>query len=106
MMLLGTTPPGHNSWTETLCRSHCGGFVRELRLKRTGRKTSYLRINDIELTYLTPNGPKTELLNEGGRMKLYYSGEFKLALPRPMRVVRIRINIGHESTGLEVYGIH
>lgn len=105
-MLLGTTPPGHSNWLETLCSRHCGGLIREIRLKRTGQLTQYLRINDIEITYMTPRGPKKEVFNKGGRVKLYYGGEFKLALPRLMRVTRIRINIGHESTGLEVYGIH
>jgi hypothetical protein len=104
-MLLGTTPPGHSTWVETLCKSHCGGPVREVRLKRTGREASYLRINDIEITYMTPRGMQKELLNEGARVKLYYGGEFRLALPRPMRIVRIRIKIDHESTGLEVYGV-
>ena len=105
-ILLGTTPPGHSTWIETLCISHCGRPIREIKLKRTGRRTSYLRINDIEVTYMTPRGREKQVFNEGGRAKLYYGGEFRLALPRLMRVVRIRINIGHESTGLEVYGVH
>jgi len=104
-MLLGTTPPGDSTWVETLCKSHCGGPVREVRLQRTGRKASYLRINDIEITYMTPRGMQKEVLNEGGRVKLYYGDEFRLALPGPMRIVRIRINVGHETTGLEVYGV-
>ena len=105
-MLLGTTPGGDSTWLETLCSSHCGGPIKEIRLKRTGRRASYLRINDIEVTYMTARGLRREVFNEGGRVKLYHGGEFKLALPRPMRVTRIRINIGHESTGLEVYGVH
>lgn len=105
-ILLGTTPPGDSTWLETLCDSHCGRPIKEIRLRRTGRQASYLRINDIEVTYMTARGPKKQVFNEGGRAKLYYGGEFRLALSQPMRVTRIRININHESTGLEVYGVH
>jgi len=105
-ILLGTTPPGDSTWLETLCDSHCGRPIKEIRLRRTGRQASYLRINDIEITYMTARGPKKQVFNEGGRAKLYYGGEFRLALSQPMRVTRIRININHESTGLEVYGVH
>jgi len=104
-ILLGTTPPGDSTWLETLCSSPYYRPVREIRLRRTGRRTSYLRINDIEITYLTPQGFKKEVFNEGGRVKLYYDGVHQLALPRPMRVTRIRILINHESTGLKVYGV-
>jgi hypothetical protein len=104
-ILLGTTPPGDDTWLETLCTARYDGPLKEIRLRRTGRLANYLRINDIEITYATPAGLQTETFNKGGRVRLYYGGVFKLALPRPMRVRRIRINIEHESTGLEVYGV-
>ncbi|MHC4511712.1 MAG: hypothetical protein ACYTAO_22630 [Planctomycetota bacterium] len=104
-VLLGTTPAGDSSWLETLCTTRFDGPLKEIRLRRTGRRASYLRINDIEITYSTPTGLRTETFNKAGRVRLYRSGVFKLALPRPMRVHRIRININHESTGLEVYGV-
>jgi hypothetical protein len=104
--LLGTTPAGKDTWLETLCSSPYNRPVREIHLKRTGRESDYLRINDIELTYMTPQGPKKEVFNNGARYRLYYDGIFKLVLPRPMRVVRIRVLIAHESAGLNVYGIY
>jgi len=105
-VLLGTTLAGDDTWLETLCSNPQKRPVREIQLKRTGREASYLRINDIELTYVTPEGPKKEVFNKNGRFKLYYDGIFKLVLPRPMRIVRIRILVGHESAGLNVYGIY
>jgi hypothetical protein len=105
-VLLGTTPPGNDTWLETLCNNPYNRPVREIQLKRTGREASYLRINDIEITHLTAQGPKVEVFNKGGRFRLYYDGVFKLVLPRPMRIVRIRISIEHESTGLKVFGIY
>jgi hypothetical protein len=103
--LLGTTNGGDSVWLETLCNSR-NRPVREIKLKRTGRKASYLRINDIEVTYMTRGGPRKEVFNKGGRVKLYYDGEFKLSLPRPMRITKVRVLVGHESTGLEVYGVY
>jgi hypothetical protein len=105
-VLLGTTPSGDDAWLETLCSSPYNRPVREIQLKRTGREASYLRINDIEVTYMTPQGPKVAVFNKGGRFRLYYDGVFKLVLPEPMRIVRIRILIEHESTGLKVFGIY
>jgi len=104
-ILLGTTPPGDDAWLETLCTSRYDGPLKEIRLRRTGRGAEYLRINDIEITYATPSGVQSELFNKQARARLYYGGVFKLALPKPMRVRRIRILIEHESTGLEVYGV-
>ncbi|UCD00060.1 MAG: hypothetical protein JSW66_09290 [Phycisphaerales bacterium] len=104
-VLLGTTPAGDSTWLETLCTPRYDGPLKEIRLRRTGHRARYLRINDIEVTYSTPTGLQTETFNKAGRVRLYHSGVFKLALPRPMRVHRIRININHESTGLEVCGI-
>jgi hypothetical protein len=104
-VLLGTTNGGDGVWLETLCNSR-NRPVREIKLKRTGRKASYLRINDIEITYMTPGGPRQEVFNKNGRVKLYYGGEFKLSLPRPMRITKVRILVDHESTGLEVYGVY
>jgi len=104
-VLLGTTPPGNDTWLETLCSNPDNRPIREIQLKRTGRKASYLRINDIEVTYMTPTGPMKEVLNKSGRVKLYYDSVFRLIFPRPMRVVRIRIFTEHESTGLRVYGV-
>lgn len=69
------------------------------------KEANYLRINDIEITYSTPEGWGRETFNKNGRVKLYSGGVFKLALPRPMRIKRIRIRINHESTGLEISGI-
>ncbi|MBN2181251.1 MAG: hypothetical protein JW715_05000 [Sedimentisphaerales bacterium] len=105
-VLLGTTPAGNDSWIETLCSNPGNRPIREIILRRTGREASYLRINDIELTYLTPRGPEKETFNKNGRFKLYYDGFYKFALPRPMRVVKIRILIAHKSTGLNVYGVY
>jgi len=104
-ILLGTTPPGDSTWLETLCSSRYDGLFKEIRIRRTGYEARYLRINDIEITYTTPQGPAKEVFNENGRVRLYRDGIFKLALPRPMRIRRIKININHESTGLEIYGI-
>ena len=104
-ILLGTTPPGEDTWLETLCTSRYDGPLKEIRLRRTGHRAEYLRINDIEITYATPSGLQSELFNKQARARLYYGGVFKLALPKPMRIRRIRILIEHESTGLEVYGV-
>ncbi len=105
-VLLGTTPPGDSTWLETLCSNPYHQPVRELRIKRTGHKASYLRINDIEVSYHTPRGPRTETFNRNGRKKLYSAGTFRLPLPHPMRIARVRVLINHESTGLELYGVH
>jgi len=104
-ILLGKTPGGDDTWLETLCDSRYDGLIKEIRIRRTGYRARYLRINDIEITYITPAGPKVETINQNARFKLYRNDVFKLALPKPMKVRRIRILIGHESTGLEVYGI-
>ena len=104
-ILLGTTPPGDDTWLETLCSARYDGFLKEIRIRRTGHRARYLRINDIEITYSTPAGLAKQTFNENARVKLYHGGVFKLALPRPMRVRRIRISINHESTGLEVSGV-
>ncbi|MBC8468952.1 MAG: hypothetical protein H8D56_05725 [Planctomycetes bacterium] len=105
-VLLGTTPGGDNTWLETLCSNPSPRPIREIQLKRTGSKTSYIRINDIEVTYLTPAGTRKEVFNKNGRVKLYQDGIFKLSLARPMMVVNIRILVNHKSTGLEVYGVY
>jgi hypothetical protein len=105
-VLLGTTPGGSSTWLETLCSNPSHRPIREIQLKRTGRKTSYLRINDIEVTYLTPRGRRKEVFNKNGRVKLYHDKIFKLSLPRPMRIVNIRVLINHRSAGLEVYGVY
>jgi hypothetical protein len=105
-VLLGTTPGGSSTWLETLCSNPSPRPIREIHLKRTGSKDSYLRINDIEVTYLTPAGRRKEVFNKSGRVKLYHDGVFKLSLPRPMMVVNIRVLINHRSTGLEVYGVY
>jgi len=106
-ILLGTTPPGHSTWLETLCSNPFPRPIREIQIRRTGTLDPYLRINDIELTYLTPRGPQTELFNKDARAKLYADGVFRLALPRPtMRITRIRVRIDHKSTGLEIYGVY
>jgi len=105
-VLLGTTTAGDSTWLESLCRNPSHRPIREIRLKRTGRKTSYLRINDIEVTYLTRVGLRKEVFNKNGRFKLYYDGEYRLSLPRLMRITRVRILVNHESTGLEVYGVY
>ncbi len=104
-ILLGTTPPGDSIWLETLCSSRYDGLFKEIRIRRTGYEARYLRINDVEITYTTSEGPSKEVFNKNGRVRLYRDGVFKLALPKPMRIRRIRININHESTGLEIYGI-
>jgi len=105
-VLLGTTPAGKSTWVETLCDRALERPVREIRIRRTGSRASYLRINDIELTYLSPGGPRKEVLNKNARAKLYSGGVFAVSLSRPMRLIRVRIRIDHESTGLEVYGVH
>ncbi len=104
-ILLGTTPSGDSTWLETLCTTPPHTRIKEIWLQRTGSRARYLRINDIEITYLTPRGPKKELFNQNARSKLYSGEVFKLALPKPMRITRIRILIGHKSTGLKVIGI-
>lgn len=104
--LLGTTPGGNSTWLETLCSNPSRRPIRQICLKRTGSKEPYLRINDIEVTYLTPRGKHTEVFNKSGRVKLYHGGTFKLSLPRPMQVVKIRVLINHKSTGLQVYGVY
>jgi hypothetical protein len=104
-ILLGTTPGGDSTWLETLCSTRYDGLLKEIRIRRTGHRAKYLRINDIEIWSKTPKGPKNRTFNENGRAKLYHGDVFKLALPRPMRVGRIRININHKSTGLLVTGI-
>jgi hypothetical protein len=104
-ILLGTTPAGDDTWLDTLCDTRYGGLLKEIRIRRTGHRANYLRINDIEITYLTPQGPKKQTFNKNGRVKLYHGGVFKLALPKPMKVLRIRVGIHHESTGLQIYGI-
>ena len=103
-VLLGTTPPGDNSWVETVCDGTARP-VKQIQLKRTGRKAGYLRINDIEITYRTPTGTKKQVFNKDARTKLYFYEMFSLVLPQPMRVTHIRIRIEHESTGLQVYGV-
>ncbi len=104
-IMLGATPGGDSTWLEALCSTRYEGPLKEIRIRRTGRRASYLRINDIEITYITPKGIKKQVFNKGGRVRLYRDGLFKLALPRPMRIRRIRININHESTGLDIYGV-
>ncbi|MCK4292128.1 MAG: hypothetical protein KAY65_02945 [Planctomycetes bacterium] len=104
-ILLGTTPAGDSTWLETLASARYDGFLKEIRIRRTGLRAKYLRINDIEIIYNTPDGPQKHTFNQNGRVKLHHGGIFKLPLPRPMRIRRVRININHESTGLEVYGI-
>jgi hypothetical protein len=105
-VLLGTTPGGSSTWLETLCSNPSHRPIRQIWLKRTGSKDSYLRINDIEITYLTHGGIHKEVFNKGGRVKLYHDGIFKLSLARPMRIVNVRVLINHRSTGLEVYGVY
>ena len=104
-IVLGATPGGDSTWLEALCSTRYEGPLKEIRIRRTGRRASYLRINDIEITYITPKGIKKQVFNKGGRVRLYHDGLFKLALPRPMRIRRIRININHESTGVDIYGV-
>ncbi len=104
-IMLGATPAGNSTWLEALCSTRYEGPLKEIRIRRTGRRANYLRINDIEITYITPNGIKKQIFNKGGRVRLYHDGLFKLPLPRPMRIRRIRININHESTGLDIYGV-
>lgn len=105
-VLLGTTPAGDDTWLETLCSNPYNRPVKEILLKRTVGGASYIRINDIEVTYLTPKVPQKEVFNKSGRFRLYPDGVFRLTLPEPMRIVRIRILIEHESTGLNVFGIY
>jgi hypothetical protein len=104
-ILLGTTPSGDSTWLETLCTTPPHTRIKEIRLQRTGSRARYLRINDIEITYLTPQGRKKELFNQSAMTKLYSGKVFALALPRPMRIARIRVLIGHKSTGLKVIGV-
>ncbi|MBN2591148.1 MAG: hypothetical protein JXA96_14875 [Sedimentisphaerales bacterium] len=103
-ILLGTTPRGNDSWVETICTSTLRP-VKEIQLKRTGRRSSYLRISDIEVTYRTPSGTKKMVFNKGGRERLFFDQTFSIVLPEPMRVTRIRILVEHETTGLQIYGI-
>jgi len=105
-ILLGTTPGGDSGWLETLCSNPHSRPVKEIQLKRTGRDASYLRINDIEITYLTPVGMKKEVFNKNGRFRLYYDGVYKLSLPGPMMITKIRILVEHKSSGLNVYGVY
>ncbi|UCG49258.1 MAG: hypothetical protein JSU94_05630 [Phycisphaerales bacterium] len=104
-ILLATTPPGDSTWLEALCTTRYTGPVKEIRLRRTGNRANYLRINDIEIFAVTRRGPEKHIFNKNGRVRLYRSGVFKLALPSPMTIRRIRININHESTGLEVTAV-
>ena len=104
-ILLGTTPAGDSTWLETRCSTRYGGPLKEIRIRRTGHRANYLRINDIEVTYMTPAGTQKDIFNKNGRVRLYSDGIFRLPLPKPMRVTRIRIHINHESTGLTVCGI-
>ncbi|MBN2314618.1 MAG: hypothetical protein JXM79_11865 [Sedimentisphaerales bacterium] len=104
-ILLGTTPPGDDTWLETHCTTRYDGPLKEIRIRRTGHEAEYLRINDIEITYMTPAGPQRETFNKNGRVRLYSDGIFRLILHKPMRIMRIRILIHHESTGLQIYGI-
>jgi hypothetical protein len=105
-ILLGTTPPGDGAWLETICSVKDRRPIRQIRLTRTGTKAKYLRINDIEVTYVTPRGPMKKVFNKNGRVKLYYGGSYTLSLPRPMRIIRVRILTEHKSTGLNVYGVY
>jgi len=104
-ILLGTTPAGDSTWLETFCTTRYDGPLKEIRIRRTGHRANYLRINDIEVTYITPRGPRQETFNQNARTRLYSDGIFRLTLPKPMRIKRIRILINHESTGLRVCGI-
>jgi hypothetical protein len=104
-ILLGTTPGGDSTWLQTLCDTRYNGQFKEIRIRRTGNLANYLRINDIEITYATPNGPDKRIFNQGARQKLYHGGVFSLSLPKPMKPHKIRININHKSTGLEIYGV-
>ena len=104
-ILLATAPGGDDTRLEALCDTRFDGPMKEIRIRRSGSRARYLRINDIEITYETADGPRRETFNKSGRFRLYSSGVFKLALPRPMRIRRIRINIEHESNGLQVYGV-
>jgi len=105
-VLLGTTSGGHSGWLETLVSSPYHRPIKEIRLKRTGRQANYLRINDIEITHVTPRGHRTVVMNTGARTKLYYDDVFKLSLPRPMNIIKIRVKVDHKSTGLNVYAIY
>ena len=104
-IMLGSTPGGDSTWLEALCETRYDGPLKEIRIRRTGHRANYLRINDIEITFSTPAGWGRETFNKNGRVKLYSGDVFKLALPRPMRIRRIRVRINHESTGLEITGI-
>ena len=105
-VLLGVTPPGHSTYLETLCHSPYDLPVGEIRLRRTGSRASYIRINDIEVIYRTGFGTVEQTFNRNGRVKLHPDGVFTLTFPRPLRIMRIRILIDHESSGLKVYGVH
>jgi len=104
-VLLGTTPPGDGGWLETLCDTPYGRLLKEIRIRRTGSTAVYLRISDIEITFLTPAGRAKSIFNRGARTKLYNDGVFKLALPRPMHVIRIRVKTSHKSNGLKIYAV-
>jgi hypothetical protein len=104
-VLIGTTRRGNDTWLETIC-DDTPRPVKEILLKGTGYRAVYLRINDIEITYKTPEGLRKEVFNKSGNIKLYSTGVFRLVLPRPMRVTHIRVLIEHESDGLQVYGIY
>jgi len=105
-VLLGTTPPGDGAWLETTCYLKHRRPIKQIKLTRTGTKAKCLRINDIELTYMTPKGPARRIFNKNGRVKLYYGRAYTLSLPKPMRVVRVRVLTHHKSTGLNVYGVY
>jgi hypothetical protein len=104
-ILLGKTPPGNDGWVETGCTSRYEGLFKEIRIRRTGSRARFLRIYDIEVTCMTPNGPEKQILNKGSDEKLYTGDVFKLALPRPMRITNIRISIEHETNGLIISGV-
>ena len=104
-VLLGTTSNGNDSWVEALCE-RTPRPVKEIQLKRTGRKSGYLRINDIEITYRTITGTRKMVLNRNGRAKLYFDQDFNLILPEPMRITHIRIMVEHETTGLQIFGTY
>jgi hypothetical protein len=55
---------------------------------------------------MTPKGKIKEVFNQNGRAKLRPGSVFSLRLPQPKRIIHIRIRVDHESTGLEVYGVH
>lgn len=104
-ILLGKTPHVNDAWTETECTSRYDGLLKEIRIRRVGSSARYLRIYDIEVTCMTPNGPEKQTLNKGSNAQLYNNDVFKLALPKPMRITKIRILIEHESNGLIISGV-